>query len=124
MEVTRKKVRRERMGHISLAVPVTHIWYLKSVPSKLSYLLGYSTKDLEKVIYYERYVVLHPGLSDKKSGELIDEFEFMELDEQYGPETVSEAERDSGEHFRAVMGGDALQGLMDALDIPEIIEWR
>ena len=122
VEVTRKKVRRERVGHIALAVPVTHIWYLKSVPSKLSYLLGYSTKDLEKVIYYERYVVLNPGLSEKKKGELIDEFEFMELDEQFGPESVSEEEREAGNHFRAAMGGDALQGLMNNLDIPALID--
>ena len=65
VEVTRKKVRRERMGHITLAVPVVHIWYLRSIPSKLSYLAGKSTKELERVIYYEMFMVIEPGASGR-----------------------------------------------------------
>ena len=61
MEVTEKKVRRERMGHISLVVPVVHIWYFRSLPSKIGYLLGIPSKKLEAIIYYERYVVINPG---------------------------------------------------------------
>ena len=64
VEVTRKTVRRERFGHITLAVPVVHIWYLRSIPSKISYLLGYTTKELESIVYYEKYTVVHPGKSD------------------------------------------------------------
>ena len=62
VEVTEKKVRRERMGHIKLVVPVVHIWYFKSLPNKIGYLLGFSSKKLETVIYYERYVVVNPGI--------------------------------------------------------------
>ncbi len=122
VEVTRKKVRRERMGHITLAVPVSHIWYLKSIPSKLSYLLGYSTKNLEKIIYYENYVVLSPGLSGKESGELVDEIEFMALDEEFGPGAVSDEDREAGHYFRALMGGGALREMMQNLDTPALID--
>ena len=59
VEVTKKAVRRERIGHLALAVPVVHIWYLRSIPSKISYLLGYTTKELEQLVYYEKYVVLN-----------------------------------------------------------------
>ena len=78
VEVTRKKVRRERMGHITLAVPVVHIWYLKSIPSKLSYLIGHSTKELERVIYYELFMIIEPGKSGRQQFELIDEEMWME----------------------------------------------
>ncbi len=122
VEVTRKKVRRERMGHISLAVPVAHIWYLKSVPSKLSYLLGYSTKNLEKIIYYESYVILKAGQSEKEEGELVDEIEYMGLEEEFGREAVSEGERDEGNFFHAAMGGDAMQALLEKLNIPELVD--
>src|SRR5487761_133759 len=64
VEVTEKKVRRERMGHIALVVPVAHIWYVRSLPSKIGYLLGLSTKKLEMVVYYERYVVIQPGTKE------------------------------------------------------------
>ena len=73
VEVTRKKVRRDRMGHITLAVPVVHIWYLRSIPSKLSYLAGISTKDLEKIVYYEKFLIIEPGKSERMQFEIIDE---------------------------------------------------
>ena len=82
VEVTRKNVRRERLGHITLAVPVVHIWFLKSIPSKLSYLLGYTTKELEAITYYEKYVVTNPGASDIEVGSLIDEDEYLDLDDE------------------------------------------
>ena len=66
VEVTTKKVRRNRMGHITLAVPVVHIWFLKSIPSKLSYILGKSAKQLESVVYYENYLIINPGKSPYK----------------------------------------------------------
>ena len=77
VEVTRKKVRRDRMGHITLAVPVVHIWYLRSIPSKLSYLAGISTYDLEKIVYYEQFLVIEPGKSDAAQFSIIDEDEYI-----------------------------------------------
>ena len=121
VEVTRKKVRRERMGHISLAVPVAHIWYGKSIPSKLSYLLGYSTKDLEQVIYYEKYAVVNPGLSGKEYTALIDEDEYLALEEEFGPDTVSEEDREVGNYFQAAMGGEALREMLRRLEIPSLV---
>jgi DNA-directed RNA polymerase subunit beta' len=129
VEVTRKRVRRERMGHITLAVPVVHIWYLRSIPSKLSYLLGLSTKNLERIIYYEIYVIIDPGASGRESKELIDEDEFLELETKYGFYAVTEEERDNEDFFYAAMGGEALRELLSRLnmiqlknDLVEIIE--
>ena len=74
VEVTEKKVRRERMGHIQLVVPVAHIWYFRSLPNKIGYLLGLPTKKLDSIIYYEKYVVIQPGvITDKVEGDLLDE---------------------------------------------------
>ena len=78
VEVTTKSVRRERMGHITLAVPVVHIWYFRSIPSKIGYILGMSTSDLEKVIYYESYIVIEPGESGLKPLQLISEEEYLQ----------------------------------------------
>ena len=122
VEVTRKRVRRERMGHISLAVPVAHIWYLKSIPSKLSYLLGYSTKELEQIIYFEKYAVLNPGLSGKEYGELVDEQECFDQEMQFGAETVTEEDRDAGNFFRASMGGEAFREMLRNLDVPQEVD--
>ena len=83
VEVTRKKVRRDRMGHITLAVPVIHIWYLKSIPSKLSYLLGLSTRELERVIYYENYLIIDPGKSGRQPFETLSEEEYFDLEKEY-----------------------------------------
>jgi DNA-directed RNA polymerase subunit beta' len=82
VEVTEKKVRRERMGHIKLVVPVVHIWYFKSLPNKIGYLLGMSSKKLETIIYYERFVVIQPGIradKDQKFGDLLSEEEYLDI---------------------------------------------
>ena len=117
VEVTRKKVRRDRMGHITLAVPVVHIWFLRSVPGKLNHLLGITTRNLEKVIYYESYIVINPGASDRKRMELLDETEFRELESQYGKHTVSEEDQDDNNYFYATMGGIAVRDALRTLDI-------
>ncbi len=78
VEINLKNVRRERMGHISLCVPVVHIWYFRSLPSKIGYVLGITSKDLEKIIYYESYVVINPGKSRFKKNELITEDEYLD----------------------------------------------
>ena len=120
VEVTRKKVRRERMGHITLAVPVVHIWYLRSIPSKLSYLAGKSTKDLERVIYYEMFMVIEPGESGIEKFELIEEDEYLELEQQFGYMAVSEEDRDNENYFHATMGGDAMKELLSRLNVIEL----
>ena len=120
VEVTRKKVRRERMGHITLAVPVVHIWYLRSIPSKLSYLAGISTKNLEQVVYYEKFLIIEPGKSDKEKFEMIDEFEYLELERQYGFDAVTEEERDNEDFFYATMGGEALKEMLSRMNLVEL----
>ena len=120
VEVTRKKVRRERMGHITLAVPIVHIWYLRSIPSKLSYLAGKSTKELERVIYYEMYMVLDPVDSGLKRFDLIEEDEYLELEEQYGYAAVSEEKRENDEYFYAAMGGEAIKEMLIRINIMEL----
>ena len=121
VEVTTKSVRRKRMGHITLAVPVIHIWFFRSIPSKISYLLGYTTKQLEKLVYYEQFAVTNPGQSGKNFGDLIDENEFLDLDEQYGidSENITEDQIDNEEYFEAKMGGEAVRDLLRKLDIKE-----
>ena len=120
VEVTRKKVRRDRMGHITLAVPVVHIWYLRSIPSKLSYLTGLSTRDLERIIYYEIYVVIEPGKSGLEKLQLIDEQTYLEAEEAYGFYAVSEEERDNEEYFYAAMGGEALKEILTRLNLNDL----
>jgi DNA-directed RNA polymerase subunit beta' len=107
VEVTQSKVRRERMGHIELAVPVTHIWFVKSSPSRIGYLLDLSIRDLERIIYYERYLMVDPGDTSFKEGEMIDEEQYQELAE-------------SGKEFRAEMGAPAVAELLNSLDIEEL----
>ena len=121
VEVTTKSVRRKRMGHITLAVPVIHIWFFRSIPSKISYLLGYTTKQLEKLVYYEQFAVTNPGQSGKNFGDLIDENEYLDLEDQYGidSENVSEDQIDNEEYFEAKMGGEAVRDLLRKLDIKE-----
>ena len=121
VEVTRKNVRRERLGHITLAVPVVHIWFLKSIPSKLSYLLGFTTKQLESVTYYESYVVVSPGNSGLKIGELIDENMYIDLDDEFGLNAVTEEEKDNDEYFKAYMGGRGVLELLKNLDVEKLI---
>ena len=120
VEVTRKKVRRDRMGHITLAVPVIHIWYLKSIPSKISYLLGLSTKELERVIYYENYLLINPGNSGHQPLEILNEEEFNELEENFGYYAVSEEERDEEDHFYAAMGGEAIKEALARLNVYDL----
>ena len=117
VEVTRKKVRRERMGHITLAVPIVHIWYLRSIPSKLSYLAGKSTKELERIIYYEMYMVLEPADSGLQQFDLVDEDEYVELENQYGYMAVSEEQRDNEDYFYAAMGGEAMKEMLARINI-------
>ena len=120
VEVTRKKVRRERMGHITLAVPVVHIWYLRSIPSKLSYLAGKSTKDLERVIYYEMFMVIEPGSSGLEKFELIDEDEYLDIEDQFGFAAVSDEDRDNEDYFLAAMGGEAMKEMLSKINIVEL----
>ena len=120
VEVTRKKVRRERMGHITLAVPIIHIWYLRSIPSKLAYLTGLKTKELERIIYYETFVVIEPGKSGRKAMELLDEEEYFELEREFGLYAVSEEERDNEDFFYATMGGEAIKELLSRINLFEL----
>jgi DNA-directed RNA polymerase subunit beta' len=108
VEVTLSKVRRERMGHIELAVPVAHIWFFKTLPSQLGYLLGITLRDLEKVIYYASYVVTAPGSQDVKYQQLLDEDEFYEL-------RVKAREEGDGT-FKAEIGAEAVRTLLRQLD--------
>jgi DNA-directed RNA polymerase subunit beta' len=120
VEVTEKKVRRERMGHIKLVVPVVHIWYFKSLPNKIGYLLGMSSKKLETIIYYERYVVIQPGIKDNlKVADLLTEEEYLDLldtlpkENQYLPD-------DDPQKFVAKMGAEAVHDLLGLLDLDEL----
>ncbi len=115
VEVTMKSVRRERMGHITLAVPVIHIWYWKSLPSKIGYILGMSIKELEKVIYYESYVVIQPGKSGLKEKELISEEEYFRIISEY-PEVVKESESEE-DNFVVQIGGEAILTLLKRTDV-------
>jgi DNA-directed RNA polymerase subunit beta' len=122
VEVTRKRVRRERSGHITLAVPVVHIWYLRSVPGKLSHLLGIPTRALERVIYHESYMVINPGASDKKPLDLIEEAEYQALEVEFGKRSVSDEDVDEENFFYAAMGGVALRDALKNLDISVTIK--
>lgn len=107
VEVTHSKVRRERMGHIELAVPIVHIWFLKNVPSHISYLLGLSNTVLERIVYYESYVVIDPGDTSLKKGALLSEDEYIELEEQ-------------NKQFVAKMGGEAVLEMLATIDLDEL----
>jgi DNA-directed RNA polymerase subunit beta' len=122
VEVTEKKVRRERMGHIKLVVPVVHIWYFKSLPNKIGYLLGVSSKKLETIVYYERFVVIQPGLRADKGqnfGDLLTEEEYLEIldtlpkDNQYLPD-------DDPNKFIAKMGAEAVHDLLQRIDLDQL----
>ena len=82
VEVTEKKVRRERVGHINLVVPVAHIWYFRSLPNKIGYLLGIPSKKLDMIIYYERYIVINPGVATRPTGEALSKLELL-TEEEY-----------------------------------------
>ncbi len=122
VEVTEKKVRRERMGHIKLVVPVVHIWYFKSLPNKIGYLLGVSSKKLENIIYYERYAVVQPGVMAEKGIEklqLLTEEEYFELLEQV-PEENKFLEDDDPNKFIALMGADAVRELLRRIELDDL----
>ncbi len=122
VEVTEKKVRRERMGHISLVVPVAHIWYFKSLPNKIGYLLGLPTKKLDSIIYYERYVVINPGVKEADGIKYLDfltEEEYLEIVESL-PKENQYLEDSDPDKFIADMGAEALYQLLSRLDLDDL----
>jgi DNA-directed RNA polymerase subunit beta' len=119
VEVTEKKVRRERMGHISLVVPVAHIWYFRSLPNKIGYLLGLPTKKLDSIIYYERYVVIQPGIKAEdgvKHLDFLTEEEYIEILDTLPKENQLLDDTDPNK-FIARMGADALYDLLARIDL-------
>lgn len=119
VEVTQKSVRRERQGHISLAVPVVHIWYFRSVPSKIGTVLGIGGKELEKIIYYESYVVVNPGTTGLQKLDLISEDQYLEILFSL-PEENQELDDDDPKKFIAKMGGDAIKDLLRRVHIDDL----
>jgi DNA-directed RNA polymerase subunit beta' len=107
VEVTTARVRRERMGHIELAAPVAHIWFLKSLPSRISVLLDMMLKDVERILYFESYVVVDPGLSGLEKGEILHEDAFQKAQDEYGEDS-----------FVAQIGAEAIRHLLQELDLP------
>lgn len=118
VEVTEKKVRRERMGHIALTVPVAHIWYFKSAPNKISAVLGVPAKKLEAVIYYEKYIVIRPGNSGLSKLDLLSEDEYLDILDKI-PENDLLAD-DDPEKFVAKMGAEGIYDLLKEIDIDEL----
>jgi DNA-directed RNA polymerase subunit beta' len=113
VEVTLAKVRRDRMAHIELACPVAHIWYLKSLPSRIGLLLDMTLRDIERVLYFEAFVVVEPGMTPLKTGQLLSEEGYLDAVEEYGDE------------FEALMGAEAVQRLLQEVDIAAtIVELR
>jgi DNA-directed RNA polymerase subunit beta' len=106
VEVTLSKVRRERMGHIELASPVAHIWFLKSLPSRISLMLDMMLKEVEKVLYFESYIVIEPGLTALSRKQLLSEDEYLEAQEQYGEDS-----------FTAGIGAEAIRELLLEIDL-------
>ena len=118
VKVTHSRVRRKRMGHIELAVPVVHIWFFKSPPSKTGNILGLSGRELERVIYYEAYSVVNPGPTDLEPGKLLTETERFDILEELGPEN-EELPDDDENKFVALMGGEAILQLLQNTNIAE-----
>jgi DNA-directed RNA polymerase subunit beta' len=108
VEVTLSKVRRDRMGHIELASPVAHIWFLKSLPSRIGLLLDMTLKDLERILYFENYVVIEPGLTPLKQHQLLSEEEYLQAQDDYGDD-----------QFTASIGAEALRTILSAIDLGE-----
>ncbi|MTH63144.1 DNA-directed RNA polymerase subunit beta' [Paracoccus shanxieyensis] len=111
VEVTLQKVRRERMGHIELAAPVAHIWFLKSLPSRIGLMLDMTLRDLERILYFENYVVIEPGLTDLTYGQLMTEEEFMDAQDQYGADA-----------FTANIGAEAIREMLANIDLAATAE--
>jgi DNA-directed RNA polymerase subunit beta' len=125
VEVTEKKVRRERMGHISLVVPVAHIWYFRSLPNKIGYLLGLPTKKLDQIIYYERYVVIQAGIANNLDGTSLSEKDFLTEEEYLDildtlPRENQYLEDTDPNKFIAKMGAEALYDLLRKLDLEDL----
>ncbi|ESQ72281.1 DNA-directed RNA polymerase subunit beta' [Pasteurella multocida] len=110
VEVTQTKVRRERMGHIELASPVAHIWFLKSLPSRIGLLLDMPLRDIERVLYFESYIVIEPGMTDLDKGQLLTEEQYIDAEDRWGDE------------FDAKMGAEAIQALLRDMDLPQECE--
>ncbi|RED17888.1 DNA-directed RNA polymerase subunit beta' [Pontivivens insulae] len=106
VEVTLQKVRRERMGHIELAAPVAHIWFLKSLPSRIGLMLDMTLRDLERILYFEQYVVIEPGLTELNKGQLLTEEEFLDAEDLYGADA-----------FRAGIGAEAIREMLADIDL-------
>jgi len=122
VEVTEKKVRRERMGHINLVVPVAHIWYFRSLPNKIGYLLGLPTKKLDLIIYYERYVVIKPGIKEADGISKMDfltEEEYLDILDTLPKENQYLDDKDP-QKFVAKMGAEALEELLKNLDLDQL----
>lgn len=109
VEVTQAKVRRERMGHIDLASPVAHIWYLKSLPSRMGLLLDMTLRNIERVLYFEAYVVIEPGLTSLERGQLLTEEDYLTALEEYGDE------------FLVKMGAEAIFELLRTMDLAALV---
>lgn len=105
VEVTQTKVRRDRMGHIELASPVAHIWFLKSLPSRIGLLMDIPLRDIERVLYFEMYVVTEPGMTDLEKGQMLTEEEYLDRLEEWGDE------------FVAKMGAEAIKDLLHTMDM-------
>ncbi len=108
VEVTKKEVRRERMGHIELVAPVSHIWYFKGIPSRMGLILDVSPRDLEKVLYFAKYIVIDPGDTELTKLQILNEKEYLDMVEKYDDE------------FKAGMGAEAIKELLAEIDIPEL----
>ena len=122
VEVTEKKVRRERMGHIELVVPVAHIWYFRSLPNKIGYLLGLPSKKLDQIIYYERYVVIQPGIKEEDGISRLDyltEEEYLEIVDKLPRENQMLDDNDP-KKFIAKMGAEALEMLLSRIDLDNL----
>ncbi|MDT0682241.1 DNA-directed RNA polymerase subunit beta' [Roseicyclus sp. F158] len=111
VEVTLQKVRRERMGHIDLAAPVAHIWFLKSLPSRIGLMLDMTLRDLERILYFENYVVVEPGLTDLTQGQLMGEEEYLDAQDTYGADA-----------FTASIGAEAIREMLAAIDLESTAE--
>jgi DNA-directed RNA polymerase subunit beta' len=111
VEVTLSRVRRERMGHIELAAPVAHIWFLKSLPSRIGLLLDMTLKDLERILYFESYIVLDPGLTPLKDRQLLNEEDYLRAQDEYGQDS-----------FTAMIGAEAIREILKGMDLPAIAE--
>src|SRR5215210_514112 len=109
VEVTLSRVRRERMGHIELAAPVAHIWFLKSLPSRIGLLLDMTLKDLERILYFEYYVVLEPGLTPLQDRQLLSEDEYLKAQDEFGADS-----------FTAAIGAEAIREMLKALDLDKM----